>query len=744
MRRLGWPALALLCLACSSLPAQQRDAHIGYAYPAGGRAGTTFTVVVGGQYLRGVRGAVFAGQGITSKFVEHANPLSQNNKSDARRYIGQLQAYRRQLANKVANPTKPERPTERPLPDHPWLRDMETMSDDELVELSRRLNNPKEQPNAQIGELVWLEVTIDPKAVPGDRELRLETPTGLTNPVVFQIDSLPEYNEAEAVGDKPAVKVVLDTPVLCNGQILPGDVDSFYFRAKKGQRLTLHARARHLVPYLADAVPGWFQATLALYDQYRRELAFVDDYAFDPDPVLLFEVPQTGEYEVEIRDSIYRGREDFVYRIAITDQPFILSMFPLGGRIGSELTTTVGGWNVPETHLTLNTRAGDDPVRLTSLQGSRQSNEVPYELGHLPEVLEQEPNNREKDAQAIQVPVVVNGRILQAGDVDWFKFQGRAGHAFVAEVTARRLRTPVDSLVRLIDEQGKILAWNDDYQDPASGLVTHHADSYLTATLPADGTYYVQMSDAQSHGGDAYAYRLRVGPPQPDFALRSVPSSLTMGAGRVAVIEVHAVRKDGFDGDVEITLADAPDGFKLSGGWLPRGMDRVRMTVTAPTRAPQQVVALHLEGRASVDGRTLVRRVVPADDQMQAFAYRHLVPAQEFAVLVTPSRINAPAGEVAGMLPLKVPAGGTVNAKIALGAKPNINGVTFTLSEPPDGVTIGAAEVLADGLAFPIKVSRTAEPGYADNLLIEVFMTVGGRRTSIGFVPAIPFEVVKP
>jgi len=744
MRRLGLISLAVLLLACGGTLGQQRVAHIGYAYPAGGQAGTTFTVLVGGQYLRGVRGACFSGQGVSAKFVEHAMALSQNNKGDARRYIGQVQNYRRQLERKQADAVKPERPTERPLPDHPWLRNIETMTDDELIDLSRRLNNPKEQPNAQIGELVWLEVTIDPKAVPGDRELRIETPTGLTNPVVFQVDALPEYNEQEAIADQPAPRVVLDPPVICNGQIMPGDIDSFFFRARKGQRLTIHAAARHLVPYLADAVPGWFQATLAMYDQDRREMAFVDDYVFDPDPVMFCMIPESGEYEIEIRDSIYRGREDFVYRIAITDQPFIVSLFPLGGQVGSEVTAAVGGWNVLENQLPLDTRDGEDPVRLTALQGSRQSNEVPYQLGYLPEAGEQEPNNREKEAQAVAVPLVINGRIQQAGDVDWFKFQGQSGQRFVAEVMARRLRSPVDSLVRLVDAQGKILAWNDDNPDPASGLVTHHADSYLAARLPADGTYWVQMSDTQGHGGDDYAYRLRVGPPQPDFALRSVPSSITVAAGRVVPLEVHAVRMDGFDGDIEIGLKDPPAGFALSGGWMPRGQNRVLLTITAPSRAPGEVVSLELEGKATVNGRTLSRRVVPADDQMQAFAYRHLVPAQELAVLVTPSRVNAPAGVVSGMLPIKIPAGETVKAKVTTGQKPSLNGVSFTLSEPPDGVTIGAAEAAADGIEFPIKVSRTVDPGYADNLLIEVFMTVGGRRTSLGFVPAIPFEVVKP
>ena len=44
-----------------------------------------------------------------------------------------------------------------------------------------------------------------------------------------------------------------------------------------GQRLVFALSARELIPYLPDAVPGWFQAVLALYDAKGNEIEFVDD-----------------------------------------------------------------------------------------------------------------------------------------------------------------------------------------------------------------------------------------------------------------------------------------------------------------------------------------------------------------------------------------------------------------------------------------------------------------------------------
>ena len=52
------------------------------------------------------------------------------------------------------------------------------------------------------------------------------------------------------------------------------------------------------------------------------------------------------------------------------------------------------------------------------------------------------------------------------------------------------------------------------------------------ATLPADGTYYLYLNDAQHKGNEAYAYRLRISEPRPDFALRVVPSAINVEPAR--------------------------------------------------------------------------------------------------------------------------------------------------------------------------------------------------------------------
>jgi len=777
--------------------------QIGYLFPAGGQRGTVIQITAGGQILRGANQVYISGDGVRAKVVKYIRPLRNIQREQRELLQARMKEVREkrlaELPIKYRPRSKPvrrrktedrkqktedgeqkkeaEKTPEVKLPDHPLLENLDDKSLRELAHIQSMLFFPrtKLQINRQIAEMVIIEVTIDADAKPGKRELRLGTRGGVTNPVVFQVGLLPEVRELEPNNQRaypelpnlPALTSLLsatphDLPVVFNGQIMPGDVDRFRFRARQGQKLVIQAHARSLIPYLADAVPGWFQATLALYDAGGKEVAYADDYRFDPDPVLFYRIPGTGEYELEIRDSIYRGREDFVYRIAVSEQPFITQMFPLGGRAGEKTVATVAGWNLPKEQLPLETQPEGDIIRRTAYyDGKRCSNSVPYAVDALPECSETESNNTTKEAQRINLPKMINGRIAEDGDVDVFQFEGRAGERIVAEVNARRLNSPLDSLVRLTDATGRVLEWNDDHMVKDShlhkdvvGLMTHHADSYVLAELPKNGTYYVHLSDSQRHGGEAFGYRLRIAPAEGDFALRVTPSNLNMRASQIAVIRVHALRKDGYDGPIDVTIKDAPRGFRLSGARIPAGCDHVRMTLTAPVKAPDQPVALKLEGRAHIGGKTIRRPVVAADDVMQAFLYRHLVPTQEFLVVVQKARWGAPPVELDGKGPVRISVGGSGRVLFKTNRPQSLKQVTLELNEPPEGVTLHDVAVVRGGLTFRLKADKDlAQQGLADNLIVEAFRestpkqqkgkpAPPKRRTLMGTFPAIPIEIV--
>ena len=374
-RRLISGLVVVLAIAPAARAQQQVTPHIGYVYPAGARQGAALEVTIGGQFLDGVSQAFVSGAGVQATVVEHVKPIAK----------GQANKLKEKLQELQKKTTTPE-------------------ITKEIAEIRKKLAAFVRKPaTPAIAETVTLRLTTAADAEPGPREFRLRTPAGLTNPLVFCVGQLPEFSKKAAQGiaskegskgakfrmevksSTAAAPADLTLPTIVNGQILPGGVDRYRFEARKGQRIVIAASARELIPYLADAVPGWFQAALTLYDAKGNEVAYADHYRFHPDPVLYYEIPEDGRYVIEIRDSIYRGREDFVYRIAVGELPFVTSIFPLGGRVGGQSTVELTGWNLPVASLTQeNERRRPGVYPLSVRKGDHASNQLPFAVDTLP------------------------------------------------------------------------------------------------------------------------------------------------------------------------------------------------------------------------------------------------------------------------------------------------------------------------------------------------------------------------
>ncbi len=741
--------ISVFALLSQDAPAQRwaKPPGIGYVYPGGGQQGTTVRMLVGGQNLRDIEGVRISGDGVSAEVVKTYEPL-RNINGDKRRLLQLLMKQRRaelggpELTEKdqeklkeLTSPPKAEdgkKLTEkekerikrmRELPDHPLLENIEEASLKQLAHVMNTLvhDRYKQQPNTQIAESLAIEVKISRHAKPGMRELRLQAKRGFSNPLWIHVGELPEISEQEPNDPHPGPQLNLPPnppvplPVVINGQIEPGGVDRFQFEAKKGQTIAMTAQARRLIPYLADAVPGWFQAVLAVYDSDGRQIAFTDDYRFHPDPVLTTKIPADGVYEVEIRDSIFRGREDFVYRLFLAPHERLLPM-PVENEFSWEGTS-----------------------------------------------LEQEPNNAPEEAQELQPPIDIRAAIHQPGDVDLFKFMVRRKMDVIIEVQARRFGSAMDSLVRVLDADGSVIAWNDDYMVKSGhlhfgpGRMTHHADSYLITTLPKAGVYYVEVKDAQQQGDASCLYRLRLSEPRPDFELCVGPSAVDITRSGLGLMKAYVRRIDGFDGPVRIDLMSAPEGFELGGGIIPRGQDSVTLTLTTSREWDGSPMELFVKGEATIGGETITHAAVPVDDTMQAFLWRHLVPVSRLIIARNGNQGRAEV-EVAMTEPVKIPAGGKSHVEVAVRSARNglqENLYDFALSEAPEGVSLGDVRLTGDrkGVLFELKAADDMpDPAPAGNLIVEVFVNrpvfkdgeeVPGktRRISLGVLPAIPYRV---
>ena len=674
LSRLPILGLAVLVAAASSVRAQNQ--YIGYVYPAGGQQGTTFPIRLGGQGLVYASEVVVNGDGVSVRLVDYNRVMSNEEFGLLYRQLDELRKKETTvddvLAAKMASFEFPALigPVEEPKPGEKETKKVPPKSEKEvakekLIDRIQKVFAEDERTPAVRSqtELVFAEITVAPDAKPGRREIRVITKQGVSNPLPFYVGQVPEVarkpmktcqlpvlgKEYQAQRKRPPEEEELRVSVPCtmNGQVAPGEMNRYRFQASKGQRLVISAKARDLVPYVADGVPGWFQAVLRLRDANGKELAYDDDFRFNPDPVIYFEVPEDGEYLLTINEALFRGRESFVYRITIGELPFVTSIFPLGGRVGEPVKIEMDGWNLEKATLLpppRDAKAGEFLIAATD--GKFASNHVPFALDTLPECLDKEPNDEPSKAQKVNLPIIVNGRADHPGDWDVFEVAGRAGETIVAEVKARRLGSPFDSFLKVTGADGKVIALNDDHYDVGSGLNTNHADSYLMVKLPADGRYFIHIGDTTRHAGKEYAYRLRISQPQPDFALRLIPSRVDIPSKASAAVTVFAIRKDGFDGPIKLSFKDLPKGLESPGATLAAKQEVVGLALKTSLVEMEKPANVTVVGSATIGDREVVHAAVPAEDKMQAFLWRHLLPAEDLPVLVYNPSYQPPADRI--------------------------------------------------------------------------------------------------
>jgi hypothetical protein len=72
-------------------------------------------------------------------------------------------------------------------------------------------------------------------------------------------------------------------------------------------------------------------------------------------------------------------------------------------------------------------------------------------------------------------------------------------------------------------------------------------------------------------------------------------------------IEVVAIRRDGFDGDIDIALENLPEGVTAQGLKIAAGQSRGLLLVTADQNAPRGLTNAKFTGRAKINGADVVR-----------------------------------------------------------------------------------------------------------------------------------------
>jgi hypothetical protein len=222
-----------------------------------------------------------------------------------------------------------------------------------------------------------------------------------------------------------------------------------------------------------------------------------------------------------------------------------------------------------------------------------------FMLDDLPAVRETARHATLETAQEFHLPAAIEGAVESAA-TDCYKFHALAGQRVSIEVVARRLGSPLDGTLRLLDRSGRELAHADD--DPVTG-----ADPRLVYTFAEEGDYLLELRDIRYEGGAAFRYRLRLG----DFPLATAPWPLAARRGSIAKLTITGTSVEGLSPlNLPITTASSttmiPVPLRYREGYGSSvvsliASDRLEQVEFEPNDTPEQATVIETTG--NLNGR---------------------------------------------------------------------------------------------------------------------------------------------
>ena len=569
--------------------------YIGYLYPSGAQQGSHLRVVVGGQRLYGNLRLTAPTNAVRLTQVTPV-PNIQNLIGDQRKWVD---TWLRGLhAGKPEMPPLPEAATtNKEWKQIAWLESLDLRDPLELSIIEDFLYLPKNplQAAPSLSQRVILDLEVPPDAPVGEISFRLFNGSGISNPKSFVIGTVPEYAEPLyapqfLAATAQVAEVVADFPAVLNGTVMPGETDRFKVCLKGGQDYSFSVLASDLTPFIGDAVPGHFQPVLRLLDSVGREVAFADDEYHRPDPVLRCRAPSDGVYELEIFDSLYRGRADFVYRISCVtgSLPYVRRSLPVPAY----------------------TPAPPPPSGFRTFFRAPGGDRIPFE---------------------------VSGVFKEPGARRQVVFRAEKGESLVVETFSRRFDSPADTVLEVRGPGGRVVASNDDMSVSLNlDKCRQDTDSCIAFTAPEKGTYAAVVRERTGAAGGDFVYVLQIRRPAPRAVVFGALSSVDVNAkARACSASFRVQRLDGFDGPVRIVC---PGLDPVGTNTIPAGVDSGTFNYQILDDAPGPWRLYPFRYEYCVGAEKCRAAVIPADEQQQAFAYLHLLVADGFYGLAPQKR----------------------------------------------------------------------------------------------------------
>jgi len=438
----------------------------------------------------------------------------------------------------------------------------------------------------------------------GEHGARVRTASGISETRTFWVGALPNVDEKEPNSDFAAPQPI-NLGVTVTGVADNEDVDYYVVDAKKGQRISAEVEGMRLGTTLFDPY-------VAIMDAKRFELAACDDSALVwQDAVASVVAPEDGKYIIQVRESSYAGNGACTYRLHVGTFPRPTAILPAGGKFGEEVDVKFLGDVTGE--FTRKIKLPAEPQELYAIHAQDETGIAPsgnpFRLCDFGNVIEAEPNNDQPTSTVGPAPIAFNGVIAQAGDVDFFRFKAAKGQVFDIHCFARRIRSPLDSVMYVYHFGGGAIAGNDDGAGP---------DSYIRFTAPEDKEYAISVTDHLGKGGPNYAYRIEVSPVKPGVEV-SIPrvarysqerQNIPVPRGNRYATLVSATRRD-WGGDLVLEAKDLPAGITMAAEAMPANLSTIPVLFEAAADAPIggkliDFPGRHVDPNANIRGGTSI------------------------------------------------------------------------------------------------------------------------------------------
>lgn len=454
------------------------------------------------------------------------------------------------------------------------------------------------------------KIQIAPDTRLGEHTFRVITQSGISDIRLLYVTPFPvvaEVAEDKDAPDKPQ-PIALGTTVF--GRVQNEDVDRYEVEAKKGERISVEVIGARL------QTQQIFDTAIKITKADGTPLAEVDDGAFTrQDPVSSIVAPEDGKYLISIKDSTNSGQGECAYVMNIGSFPRPLAVYPAGGKAGEETKFTLIGDATGPIQRTV--KLPDQPNEKFELftedgQPAPQPNFV--RVSNFGNVLEVEPNNDINTATPApgEVPFALNGIIEQKGDVDCFKFTAKKGVDYDISVFARRLRSPLDSVIDIYNTKGARVNGNDD---------AGNVDSYLRWKAPEDGEFIIGVRDQLFRGGPTYTYRVEVNTVVkkvtawlPEMVINSSQErrAIPIPKGNRYATMVRVKRMDE-GGDLNLVPEGLPDGVSVTGTFMDKSVDTVAMVFEATPEAAPVAKAINVAATFTEAEKANVQSGVESD-----------------------------------------------------------------------------------------------------------------------------------